>query len=85
MDPWNEFLALPDSLERQWKWTLRSKLDAEQMSSKLQGQWMIWTSHLMAPKRGQLHFSLTLFASILGRCVKNLHQKEKADHRESSS
>ncbi|KAL2059190.1 hypothetical protein ABVK25_000482 [Lepraria finkii] len=42
---------LPESLERHWEWTIRTWMDAEMMSSKLQGQWMIWMSQWMAPKR----------------------------------
>lgn len=42
---------LPEVLNKHWEWTINSCLDAEMMSSKLQGQWMIWTSQFLAPKR----------------------------------
>ncbi|KAK3171658.1 hypothetical protein OEA41_003742 [Lepraria neglecta] len=42
---------LPESLDKHWEWTVRTWMDAEMMSSKLQGQWMIWMSQWMAPKR----------------------------------
>ena len=50
-----EFSALPKVLDELWELTIRTWLDAEMMSSKLQGQWMVWTSQLMAPKRGESH------------------------------
>jgi len=42
---------LPDKLEEHWNWTVRTWMDAEMMSSKLQGQWLIWMSQWIAPKR----------------------------------
>ena len=47
------FLALPEVLDKHWDWTVRHYVDAEMMSSKLQGQWMIWMAQWIAPKRGQ--------------------------------
>ena len=52
-------LALPTHLHKHWEWTAQHFRDAdihgnaEMMSSRLQGQWMIWMAEWIAPKRGQ--------------------------------
>ncbi|KAL8654024.1 MAG: hypothetical protein Q9210_001765 [Variospora velana] len=45
-------LALPTLLHIHWEWTIRHYIDTEMMSSRLQGQWIIWMAQWIAPKRG---------------------------------
>ncbi|KAL1615418.1 putative secondary metabolism biosynthetic enzyme [Neofusicoccum ribis] len=42
---------LPERLAEHWAWTSQSFGDADKMSSKLQGQWMIFTAQDRKPKR----------------------------------
>ena len=44
---------LPEVLDKHWEWTTGNLSNAEMMSSKLQGQWMVWMAEWIAPKRGQ--------------------------------
>ena len=65
-------LALPESLDKHWEWTVRSWLDAEMMSSKLQGQWMIWMGQWIAPKRGKKFLEAPISPIIGGWYIKTL-------------
>ena len=51
-------LALPEILDKHWEWTIHNRFDSEMMSSKLQGQWMIWMAQWIAPKRGKSQTSI---------------------------
>lgn len=44
-------------MKEHWDWTLKNFVDADKMSSSLQGQWMIFMAQWIAPKRGE--FSVT--------------------------
>lgn len=54
-------IALPPILAQHWDWTVRTWMDAEMMSSKLQGQWLIWMTQWMAPKRSSSAFSIATY------------------------
>jgi len=43
--------ALPNYLKHHWDWTLKNFVDADKMSSTLQGQWMIFMAQWISPKR----------------------------------
>lgn len=45
---------IPPVLYDHWKWTRSSFSDADKMSSRLQGSWMIFTAQDRKPKRGKL-------------------------------
>lgn len=43
--------AIPDSLGKHWEYTRTHFSDADKMSSRLQGTWMIFTAKDRKPKR----------------------------------
>lgn len=57
--------VLPDVLAKHWQWTIDHCVDADMMSSRLQGQWMIWTSQWIAPKRGKEEKFFCTFVSLV--------------------
>ena len=65
---YSQFLssALPKILDKHWEWTIHNRFDSEMMSSKLQGQWMIWMAQWIAPKRGKSQTSILSFRPDLG-------------------
>lgn len=45
--------ALPDVLSQHWEYTRTHFTDADKMSSRLQGAWMIFTAKDRKPKRSE--------------------------------
>jgi hypothetical protein len=61
---------ITDILDKHWEWTRTHFSDADKMSSRLQGAWMIFTARDRKPKRGNvssllyhLYWSRPLIAS----------------------
>lgn len=50
---------IPDVLNKHWEYTRTHFSDADKMSSRLQGAWMIFTAQDRKPKRGTLHCQST--------------------------
>jgi hypothetical protein len=46
-------LQIPETLAEHWEWTRRQFPDADKMSSRLQGSWMIFTAKDRKPKRSE--------------------------------
>lgn len=47
-------------LDKHWEWTIHNRFDSDMMSSKLEGQWMIWMAQWIAPKRGRSQTSVLI-------------------------
>lgn len=51
--------GIPDALVEHWEWTRTRFPDADKMSSRLQGSWMIFTARDRKPKRSKQSLSIT--------------------------